>query len=149
MSTIVNPPGGFQGKTEKEPLPLMDSNLYDNGWGRTRPTFATLRPDSPPGALLDSQFTVNVFHDEGWGRIRSICPPGGCTVSNHLTATTDTKWNRVLQEPTIHFQSNEQPGKELRMPQYVSNVVGHYVFGGQGGQNDAASMKNSQVDTDH
>ena len=35
------------------------------------------------------------------------------------------------------------------MPQYVNNVVGCYVFGSQGGQNDAAPVGNPTADTHH
>ena len=126
--TAMDPPTeSDRVETEQEPLPLMDSNLYADGWGRIRPAFRMLRPDSPPGALLDSQSTENIFLNKGRGSNHRMPVP------DHLTSVVDGTWNGVLQEPIVRFQSNMQPSEELRMPQYVNSTVGRCVFGGQGG----------------
>ena len=56
------------------------------------------------------------------------------------------------KNPQVHFQSKIQPGKleELRMPNYATNIVGCYVFGGQGGQNKASPWEiQQQTPTTH
>ena len=49
----------------------------------------------------------------------------------------------------VHFRSDERSGVELRIPQYVNNVVDHYVFGGQGRQNDDDPVGNPIDNTHH
>ena len=98
--TTVDPPGdsGWE-ETEQEPLPLVDSNLYDKEWGRLCPSFATLRLDSPPGALLDRKSAVNIFHNEGRGHSACAClqPPD-----------RRGRWNVGQRHPITHCMLPEQ-----------------------------------------